>query len=337
MALTFGRRRTAPAEHLGDTAIARELRQASEDRFTGALELNERPHHGHARLYLFEGGLYSFGMDGLDLDVIARLVSSGALSADAAADLSGERRPEVAAVRRGLVSLDALATVHQEYLLAAAGAVLGSQTARPRRRPGETTDTLCTLPLSVADVLAAVEVRRDRLVGTWPVVSSRLTPSTAVLRTTATSAAMPSALPELSHLAGAFDGQRSLDAVASSLGLTRAEAVHLAGALVASGHAIVLENAAAVEPDRLLVPEAFGEVDRTGVPEANARVAAMPESPATPSVSSARIPQNPRVRELEGELAEAMEQEREVAARIAAVTAELQQLREAASIGNDPT
>lgn len=343
MALTFGRRRTATPEPLGETSLARHLEQAADERFTGAIELRERPHHGHARLYFFEGGLYSFQMDGLDIDVLARLVSSGALSPETADELRGESRPTVTAVQGGKVSLDALATVHQEYLLAATGAILMSRSGRPHRRPGETSDTLCTVPLRVADVLAAVELRRERLAGTWPVVSSQRTPATAVLRRTAASTAMPSALPELVSLANALDGVRSLDEVASALGLTRAEAVHLAAALVASGHAVVLEDAVAAAPDRVLVPESFGEVDLLGesvAEEATAGVAA----PATGDVPDAAVldlpvekPVDPRIRALEDELAEAIANEREIAARITAISGELQRMRDAAASTTEAT
>jgi len=342
MALTFGRGRHADAAGKAptsgsaasraaghDSAVVSEWRAAVEESFTGTLEVGERAHHGHARLYLFEGSLYSVELAGYVADPITRLVTAGAISPADAAGLRSSATPERVAVESGLVTIDAVARVHQEYLLASAGAVLDARLGRPRRHEGEVTGVLCTEPVSVDDVLAAAAMRRERRESTWRLVSTEATPATLVVRRTTSTDPLPSALPELAAVAGAIDGTRSVDDVACSLGLTRAEAVHLVASLVAAGFAESVPGAPVHAPDHLLVPEEFGEVTvAAGLPSPAAASVMDPTTDVMPEAKPEEAPVDQEViARIEAELAEAMRAERDLAARIAQMQEQLAQAR----------
>lgn len=335
MALTFGRRRTSTGASPVDAHVAHALQQAENDRFTGSIEVDEKAHHGHAWLYFFEGGLYSISLTSYEPRPLARLVAAGVLTAEQADALQLHPHPEAAAVEQGLVSLDAVATVHQEVLLASAGAVLAAHTGHLRREKDATTDRMCTLPLRPADVLDAVAMRRERMEGTWPLVSRTRTPGQATLRRTAASAPLPSALPELTALLAACDGQTSVDEVAFRLGFTRAEVVHLAGSLVASGHVVEVEDLEVPLPLRILVPEAFGEISVHDEGGAGALAAPAREGLSAHSAASVGT-EDPRIAAVEAELAEAMLSQRRIAERIADLTSRLQELRDGSPGGAGP-
>ena len=105
-------------------------------------------------------------------------------------------------------------------------------------------------------------MRTTRTAETWTELRVWASPRTVTFESTG--AEIPDALriPEVSAVMSALDEPRTLDDVAHSLGLTRAEAVHIAGACVRAGLLRVAKTLQLVEvfPDgveRLLVPEQF--------------------------------------------------------------------------------
>jgi outer membrane biosynthesis protein TonB len=294
MPISFGRRKgaesgepdgsaaavgaTAPVEPAPlNAGLLRDLEHAAHRHVTGALELVERAHGARARVYLYEGGVYAVAIEGYRPDVTQRLLATGVLDEGRADYLAGVDRPGPTAARQGWIGVDALATVHQEYLLASLGAVLACGRVKAHLRKGDVTDELCTLPLPVEPMLEAVRVRAQRLTGTWAATSPEGTPDTVVVRQTGAALPASLALPEFAAFRSAVDGQRTVDAVAEQVGLTRAEAVHLVSLLVTAGVVTLAHDPAATAPaDRFRVPEAFGaHAVRTG---------GAPAKPAVPVV-----------------------------------------------------
>lgn len=262
-------RRRPLAEDQANTVnreLADELSAAGAKAFTGAIEVIDRGTRNRARLYLYEGGVYAVDLEGYQRPVYARLRSSGAFALRSDAELAvlaGLDVPDPAAlaqaVDNGWLSVEALAGVHQELLLAALGGVLALAKVKTRPREGETTARFCTLPLPVDPLFETVRIRARRLQGTWAILAPGTPAGTAVLSRTPTALDACVAPIELPAMARELDGRRSLDEVAWSLGFTRAEAAHVAAALINSGLARVEVDApAAPAPAHHLVPESFG-------------------------------------------------------------------------------
>ncbi|MFM7065173.1 MAG: hypothetical protein ACKO04_17065, partial [Actinomycetes bacterium] len=137
MPISFGRKKAEepegpveparPRDYEPNAALLKDITHASEHHLTGCLTVTERTHGGRARLFFFDGGLYSVVIDGYVPDVTRRLVASGALDEGRAEYLASVASPGVEAVEQGWVTVDALATVHQEILLASLGAVLSCE------------------------------------------------------------------------------------------------------------------------------------------------------------------------------------------------------------------
>lgn len=287
------------------------LERAATAALTGVIEVSDRAHKADARVYLYEGGVYAVDLDGYEPPVAARLDAAGRfddLDPDERSMLGALPDPDAmagaVAVERGWIPADALAQVHQEFVLAAAGAVLTLTRVRCRSRAGETTDRVCTLPLPVGSLVETVRLRTRRLADTWAMIDVVHAPGRGVLRRTDQTLQGAFSVGEIGLLAAELDGVRPLDVAASALGLTRAEAVYLASLLLNAG-------IAAVEPDAdpapasglLLVPEEFGSrsaprVSRTVPP------AARPTPPpgvtaASPAPADPAPPEPPAVHPLD--------------------------------------
>ncbi|MCX6433775.1 MAG: hypothetical protein NTX29_13700, partial [Actinobacteria bacterium] len=271
MAITFGRGKRAADSPVDPPAVdlnahlVRDIENAAKKGFTGALEVTARTNGATARLFLFDGRLYAVGLDNYEPSVLERLTASGAVSAERARSLRADARDGtpagVQAVHRGWLAVEALATVHQEYLLASLGAVLTCGKVKVMPQKDLTTDAFCTLPLPVEPLLEAVRVRAQRLATTWPGLSPVGSPATIRLRATGTPTPANLSLPEFAALLSAVDGHRTVDEVAAVGGFTRAEAVHLAGLLAAAGVvAVEAGETSASGSEHLTVPEAFGHV-----------------------------------------------------------------------------
>lgn len=286
----------APRRHVEDSSaavindeLASELSTLGAKGFTGAVEVLDRGTRNRARIFLYDGGLYAIDLEGYPRSVFGRLRTSGAFASRTATELTalaGLDVPDPAvithAVDAGWVSIDELANVHQELLLASLGAVLALAKVKMRPRKGQTSAEFCTLPLPVDPLFDTVRMRSDRLQGTWAMLAPAVAPGQAVLSRTLVPLDRTALTPEVLALAGAVDGECSLDAIAHVLGLTRAEVVHVASALIRSGMARVeVDVPEAPEPDYYLVPEAFGS--HRVVPVVPERVPALKQAPAKPA------------------------------------------------------
>jgi hypothetical protein len=242
------------------------LERAAASALTGVIEVADRAHKAEARIYLYEGGVYAVDLDGYQPPVAARLDAAGRfddLDPDERAMLAVLPDPDATAgpmaVERGWIPADALAQVHQEFVLAAAGAALTLGRVRCRTRAGETTDRVCTLPLPVVSLVETVRLRTRRLVDTWAMIDVGHAPGRGVLRRTDQVLQGAFSVGEIGLLAAELDGERPLDVAASALGLTRAEAVYLASLLLNAGIAALEPDAEPAPPTgALLVPEEFG-------------------------------------------------------------------------------
>ncbi len=285
----------APRRHADDgqaaivnDELASELSALAAKEFTGALEVLDRGTRNRARLFLYDGGLYAIDLDGYPRAVFARLQTSGIFETRSTTELvalAGLDVPDPAAithaVESGWLTIDALANVHQELLLASLGAVLALPKAKTRPRKGQTSAEFCTLPLPIDPLFDTVRMRADRLQGTWAMLAPGTAPGQAVLSRTLMPLDRTALTPEVAALANAVDGARSLDVIAYVLGLTRAEVVHVASVLVRSGMARVEVDAPdAAEPEHCLVPESFGS--HRVVPVVPERLPALKQKPTKP-------------------------------------------------------
>lgn len=267
MGLTLGRRKTdgaAPSAAL-NSALEHELLTAAHKSFTGVIEASDRSAHALARLHLYKGGLYSVHLQGYTPPILARLTSSGVLDehrGDLLLASVGDDPLDVRVgpfvVEQGWMSVEALATVHQEYLLASLGAALLRPKVKVRREEGSTTSSYCTLPVPVAALLDVVRMRVQRLSATWATVTTDWEPGASVLYRTGTPVPSSLAVPEALALAAAVTDGRLLDDLAHELGLTRAEAVHITALLFRAGVLTASSYPGRIDNDTLPVPEAFG-------------------------------------------------------------------------------
>lgn len=328
MAISLGRgRRSSAAWRDEPNPALRELRAAASERFTGALEFEEPVHGSRAHVFLYEGAVYAVELAGFHVDPMTRLVSAGLLDPEASRTGGQLTATESELVQDGLVGIDAIARVHQEFLLAGVGAVIGAQATGVGRVDDAVTSNVCTVPVALDDILEAVALRRERMDATWALVSTHLTAARAVLRVIDRYADLPGDLPELQAFARSVDSVRSVDAVAEGLGLTRAEAVHLAATLVAAGLTEVEAQQASQPRSALLVPEAFGEVGilaevvSTSGSAAPGRTAGewLSVPPAAPTAA--------RLEELEQRLADAIAEQAEATARVESLARALEQAR----------
>ncbi len=263
----------APRRHVDEAArpvhnadLLSALAQATRRSLTGALEVTDRETSSVARLYIYEGGLYAVDLGGYRCRVYARLQCSGAFANRSTAELAlltGLDAPNpqavASAVQQGWLSADGLAGVHREFALAGLGAALTLGKVKIRERRGQTTSQFCTLPLPLDSVLAAVQMRADRMVETWSTVAPGSEPGSATLVRTGVSNGRGTLPNEMRALESAIDGMRSLDELAWSLGFTRAEAVHVASILIGVGAVrIEVPGPQHTLPDYHLVPESFG-------------------------------------------------------------------------------
>jgi hypothetical protein len=259
MRIRIGRRRHADdAVHTAAAALAG-VRDAQA---TGCLTISHRPSGSTARVFALDGAVYAVALEHYEFPVALRLGSSALLDEPAIAAIAATtpvEHPDFGriAVATGKVDVADLGRLHQELVLAGAGAVLALDDAEATFEPGIVTGDFCTVPISVDALLEMVELRHERLCAGWQTVSGDRDPAHCIVAATGTAPAGEAFAPELTAMLAALDGARTVDQAAAACGFTRAEAVHLVSTLVALGHAEACEGSGS--PDRGLdVPEAFG-------------------------------------------------------------------------------
>lgn len=262
---------TDPAASSGQpVGLAADLARLERERATGVVTVTTTAQGtahdaGHvARIYLFQGRVYAAHLDGFEPLIAERMLSAGRITPAQRDELG--RQPDgqagAHAEAHGWISVDDLALLHQEYLLASLGAAMDAPDVIATFEAGPTTDRMCTLPLDWEPLQRTLSLRSSRTAETWTDLRVWASPRTVTF--TATGAEIPEAMriPELSSVVSALAEPRTLDDAAHALGLTRAEAVHIAGAAVRAGVLRVAKTLqlAEVFPDgieRFLVPEQF--------------------------------------------------------------------------------
>lgn len=246
--------------------VSSRLRTLEEHRFSGAVEVTVKGSNAQAQIYFYEGGIYAVHLDGYGPVLMDRLLTDGVLDGPRWTELAaifGPHRsdPRVGptAVEQEWMTVDELVNLHQELLIASLGAVLAVPKARIDRETSATTGGFCSLPQDVPRLMRLVQGRQQRTAGAWAAMEARCEPGELVLRRG--TALPPSNLDrdEFRAIVDLVDGQRALDEIAASLGLTRGEATRAASLLVLAGALGREDDVRAVAPrDRLLVPEAWG-------------------------------------------------------------------------------
>lgn len=247
-------RRGAPPGSLETT-----LRAMADDGATGAISVVVGTPARSATIFLFQGRPYSAHLQDYDPAVASRLECGGRLDPEQAAALADEPAAVAGriAVERGWVDADVLGEVHQEYVLASLGAILDAGPARVGRNDGATTARLCTLPLDLTALLETLRLRRERSMSTWASLNWGSDPT--AIAVSATGAPLPQDLqvPEVTCLLKALSVPTALDVAAGSLGLTRAEVIHITAALARINAVTGSPTESGDMSEGLPVPEAF--------------------------------------------------------------------------------
>jgi hypothetical protein len=190
-------------------------------------------------------------------------------------------------VENGLVDVDSVGALHQEYLLAALGAVMELRKVKIKTHKGQTTASLCTMPLTMQALAQTLDLRYSRYVSTAAMLHPEGNPGSLVLEDAGADLPAEVNIPEIRVFRGKVAPGRTIDDIAGASGLTRAEAVHLAWLLVSTGVVSVLgHGTAGVDPHQWTVPEEFGSRTLEPMPERKP-VAAPVAAPAPAPVAAA--------------------------------------------------
>ncbi len=269
--------------------------KAAKNSWSGSLEIVDRTHGCTAYVYFHEGGVYSVQVDGYRANIAARLVTAGVITPVQADHARTVEATTTWLVENGLVDVDSIGALHQEYLLATLAAVMELPKVKIKMHKGATTSALCTMPLSVAALSETLDLRHSRYMGTSEMLSPEGNPGTLVLEDAGAELPSDVNIPEIRVFRGKVAPGRTIDDIAGASGLTRAEAVHLAWMLVSAGVVSVLgHGTGGVDPHQWTVPEQFGSRALEAAPELKPVVAAAPTpapaEPAAPTVAPIPTP-----------------------------------------------
>lgn len=246
--------------------VVASLRDAATRLLTGALELDSDGRI--ARIFLLDGAPYAVDLPGYTPRLASRMHAAGWIDAQQLESLTAEfpAASTVAgkvAVERGWIDAEQLGQLHQEYLLASIGGICDASASNVRSDTGATTDRLCTIPVDLEGLVQTLRLRAERAASTWASLGVAEDPSQVVFHA---QSAVPEGmrLPEVLAVHETLETGRSADEVGEALGLTRAEATHILGAL--AGHGVVRHSWGVTPPSigHLRVPEAFGDPARPG-------------------------------------------------------------------------
>lgn len=262
MRVRIGRRgRATGTDAVSVVTVLRGLRDSAS---TGCLTVLHGPSGQTARMFLVDGEVYAASVEHYDFPVGRRLLAGGLLD-DAQVAAIEVTTPLVhpdfgrVAVARGWTSLEDIGRLHREFVLACAGAVLAAPEVTCSFEPGIVSSDFCTLPIDVDALAATALVRAERRDLVWDAVATGLDPAVCIVERRNDAPTVAGGAPELAAMLASLDGERTVDQSAAHCGFSRAEAVHLIGALVTQGQAAV--SARAGEPSPWLdVPEAFGRL-----------------------------------------------------------------------------
>lgn len=255
-------------QRLNDTLL-KELAHAGRSKFTGALLITQKksPLEGH--VYFYQGGIYNAQVSGYYPRLVQRLIAAGILDQARFDQLmthfgGNDKAPEIGAwcVENGWLNVEKLSELHQEYLLAALGALASLPDMKIKKHKGESTPLFNTVPLPVDEVKATLDTRATRYMSTWVPISPHTTPGTTVPSITDRERLESEfTAPEIHAFAAACDGTITVDQVAWVYGFTRAEAAALLGMLNSAGVvSLAATSAMFVDADNLMVPEAAADL-----------------------------------------------------------------------------
>ena len=273
--MAFARRKNAGSD-LANEATARvvnkdvqaALTKAAKSSWSGSIEIVDRVHGCTAHVYFHEGGVYSVQADDFRANIAARLVTAGVITPAQADHARTVDSPATWLVENGLVDVDSVGALHQEYLLAALGAVMELPKVKIKTHKGQTTATLCTMPLTMQALAQTLDLRHSRYVSTAAMLHPEGSPGSLVLEDAGADLPAEVSIPEIRVFRGKVAPGRTIDDIAGASGLTRAEAVHLAWLLVSTGVVSVLgHGTAGVDPHQWTVPEEFGSRALEPMPE----------------------------------------------------------------------
>jgi len=222
--------------------LAKAMRSESKKGWTGRLIATDPTSGTSAAIYMYEGGVYSVHVEDFTPHLTNRMIAAGILDDSRMRELSAsvdqaQRDQEVGrfAINRDWLPVDTLAAFHAEYLLAGLGAALALPKSKVHADALETTDQLCTLPTSVDDLIAAIDLREERSQRIWNGVAPGSTTRETVLRQVDLQAEICTASSEVAAFVNAVDGINTVDEIAGTCGFTRAEAIVITAALIAGG------------------------------------------------------------------------------------------------------
>lgn len=230
------------------------LARAQDQGFTGSVQVARPDGRKAGEIFFYEGRIYATEVEGFQAGVPNRLVSAGILT-QTDADMLAEHVKQAGSFAEGilrweLASVDSLAIVHQEFVVAGVGALLLIDQANVNIHTGRVTALLCTLPLDVPEILVRVGIRYRRMAQDAAKLTRRCVrasdcdasdhPGSIIL--TIVEDPVPSddrrlqpIIPEMIAVCDQVDSASSLDRIAYMCGLTRAEVVHIARSLVEHG------------------------------------------------------------------------------------------------------
>ena len=292
--MAFARRKNAGSDLANEAStrvvnkdVQAALMKAAKSSWSGSVEIVDRVHGCTAHVYFHEGGVYSVQADGFRANIAARLVTAGVITPAQADHARTVDSPATWLVENGLVDVDSVGALHQEYLLAALGAVMELPKVKIKTHKGQTTATLCTMPLTMQALAQTLDLRHSRYVSTAAMLHPEGNPGSLVLEDAGADLPAEVNIPEIRVFRGKVAPGRTIDDIAGASGLTRAEAVHLAWLLVSTGVVSVLgHGTAGVDPHQWTVPEEFGSRALEPMPERKP-VAAPATAPAPAPVAAA--------------------------------------------------
>lgn len=292
--MAFARRKNAGSDLANEAStrvvnkdVHTALTKAAKSSWSGSVEIVDRAHGCTAHVYFHEGGVYSVQADGFRANIAARLVTAGVITPAQADHARTVESPATWLVENGLVDVDSVGALHQEYLLAALGAVMELPKVKVKTHKGQTTATLCTMPLSMQALADTLDLRHSRYVSTAAMLHPEGNPGSLVLEDAGADLPAEVNISEIRVFRGKVAPGRTIDDIAGASGLTRAEAVHLAWLLVSTGVVSVLgHGTAGVDPHQWTVPEEFGSRALEPMPERKP-VAAPVAAPAPAPVAAA--------------------------------------------------
>ena len=273
--MAFARRKNAGSDLANEAStrvvnkdVHTALTKAAKSSWSGSVEIVDRVHGCTAHVYFHEGGVYSVQADGFRANIAARLVTAGVITPAQADHARTVDSPATWLVENGLVDVDSVGALHQEYLLAALGAVMELPKVKIKTHKGQTTATLCTMPISMQALADTLDLRHSRYVSTAAMLHPEGNPGSLVLEDAGADLPDEVKIPEIRVFRGKVAPGRTIDDIAGASGLTRAEAVHLAWLLVSTGVVSVLgHGTAGVDPHQWTVPEEFGSRALEPMPE----------------------------------------------------------------------